>query len=60
MLTGILLFFSTCQKMSKTYIKFIGLFMPTDGTAYICGFDIRYDMDEIHQIIGNKFSRQKI
>ena len=34
--------------------------MPTDGTAYICGFDIRYDMDEIHQIIGNKFSRQKI
>ena len=26
--------------------------MPTNGTAYICGFDIRKDMDNIHQVIG--------
>ena len=33
-------------------IFFLGLFMPTNGTAYICGFDIRTDMDSVHQVIG--------
>jgi len=29
-----------------------GLFMPTSGTAYVGGFDVRNDMDSIHQIMG--------
>ncbi len=26
--------------------------MPTEGTAFVGGYDIRVDMDKIHQIIG--------
>ncbi|EGC36362.1 hypothetical protein DICPUDRAFT_87445 [Dictyostelium purpureum] len=29
-----------------------GLYKPTSGTATICGYDIRTDMDSIHRIIG--------
>lgn len=29
-----------------------GLFMPTSGSAYVDGFDIREEMDLIHQVIG--------
>lgn len=29
-----------------------GLFAPTSGTAYLCGYDIRSEMDQINRIMG--------
>jgi len=37
---------------TTTISMLTGLFMPTEGTAYVGGYDIRNDMDKIHQIIG--------
>jgi len=37
---------------TTTISMLTGLFMPTDGVAYVGGYDIRTEMDKIHQVIG--------
>ena len=37
---------------TTTMSTLTGLFPPTDGTAFIYGYDIRYDMDIIRRNLG--------
>ncbi|EFC42636.1 predicted protein [Naegleria gruberi] len=37
---------------STTISMLAGMFGPSSGTAFVCGKDIRYDMDSIHQVMG--------
>ncbi|KAM9956625.1 hypothetical protein ACTFIR_003351 [Dictyostelium discoideum] len=37
---------------TTTISMLTGLYTPTSGTAHVAGLDIRYDMDNIHHVIG--------